>query len=1078
MESPAAFDTTFTHEPLPDPAKYIRLLEVLDDKYSKSIKVRCTLTTWPIDSAPLYHAISYTWGDPKSNTFILMNDKTLQVRTNCEFALKQAYWYRRSQSYWYRKWRSRWYEESRPEWYSKSRYFWLDAICIDQTNLEEKSKQVAMMGSIYKKASHVLACIGDHADDSLFFFRTLYGLNRYVVGKREMFRPDEDKAFHGKNGNNGVSRRFRMLHRLSTTHRFILALARLAVRPYFTRMWILQELQYAQHITILCGQYVLLKEDAICLFDGLFHGLSPYDSMMGVRSALIKPPHGEFVNRRLLRRLVNHGLPSPIWHGDWIHGVPRQCMTTLNMLRQNYPTVKDNMFPLLKDVVRQLQSADARDKVYGIISLIEWGDAPPLEPDYTHSDLEVAVKFLETLMQLQKTRDIGKSIWKYMILVTKIFNLDTGSRGLIEAFEARRGPPKSCAVDAARMPFGGSTVGLQAPGWRLLPEDIDKNMSILEDMQASPPKFPPHRTFLLPRWARADDWVIQGGSGEVRELWYNRGDLGYSSQPIYTPLLIMREGSEGSRCSLIGYGFYGSMDRHYYPDFKHEPRTDVKVYLDIEDGIIFLWRMKQLFELVFKRHSEPRDWILEYLDIGVCKQQTPWSSYAMLPPNLPAREERIDPWSDGVAFSLLPVNNQLSPLKDRLFVLWDTMDRRGWLVDGPVAALQLLLTYLKNVPQTETFDFSRLNHIDNKTPSAAWEILKDDANMNIFISRVFKGDEEKPEDDEASKDLVVEISLREVVHNICNLLVDMFPSSKFPAEYHKIRWGEFHKADQKRGDIIMKGWDFERIYNSNKEKVFVYKFDKEPVWFRFSKDLQASFLFGRNLGEVIQPHDKHRCPYFKTLPKGQDYLAAGLHTLQKIVTQGADVREKDESVARLTYHYAWERCVDPFSHEHGQGDHLDRVDSSCFPVQRPVKTPNSSNDKRELDIKLLRKGKGRLYSSQDVDDMKVVFDGDMNKESYKSIWKGPETWPKPGIIVFGNKPDAKKLRKLAQANLQQNQPSGGPQILDTALVATQPSNSPGSQYSAQSSASSAEARSADTQAGMISRAQPSLAAVE
>ncbi|KAK7698613.1 hypothetical protein SLS64_012352 [Diaporthe eres] len=660
------------------------------------------------------------------------------------------------------------------------------------------------------------------------------------------------------------------------------------------------------------------------------------------------------------------------------------------------------------------------DKVYGIVSLIDWGDVPPLEPDYTQSDLEVAVKFIETLMELEKAQDIGNSIWEYMILITKIFNLDTGSRGLAEAIEARRGPPKDCITGAAVIPSKGPKVGFQSSGWRLLPEDIDRNASRLRDMQASPPKFPPHRTFLLPRWARANDWVIEGGFEDVRESWYDIGDLGYSSRPIYTPLLIMREGSEGRRGSFIGYGFYGSLDQYYYPDFKHEPRTDVRFYFDIEDGIIFLWRLKQLFGLVLTRHSEPRDWVLGYLDIGVCKQQTPWSSYAMLPPSLPDREERIDPLAKGGVFDILPINTQVSSLRNCLFVLWDTTDRRGWLVDGQVAALHLLLTYLKNVPQTETFDFSKLNHIDNKTPLAAQEILKDDDNLNISIFRVFKGDEEKPEDDESSKDLVEERPLRQVVDNICSLLMDMFPASKFPAEYCKNRWGEFHKAGQKRGDIIMKGWDFERIYDSNKEKVVVHKFDKEPVWFRFAKDLKASFLFGRNLGEVIQPHDKHRCPYFTTLPKGQDYLAAGLHTIQKIVTEGTDVREKDESVARLTYHYAWERCVNPFSHAHGQGDHLDRVDSTCFPVQRPVKTPNSSNNKREFDKKLLQKRKGRLYSSQDVDDMKVVFDGDMNKESYKTSGKGDEISPKPGIIVFGKKPDGKKLRQLAQANVQQN----------------------------------------------------------
>lgn len=1041
MDNSTASDNAFTHEPLADPAKYLRLLEVLDDKYSKTIKVRCRLTTWPINSSPPYHAISYTWGDAESNTTILMNDQNLRVRANCEFALRQVYRYGRSESYWYRRRRTRWNEESRPEWYTKSRYYWLDAICIDQANLGEKSKQVAMMGTIYKKASHVLACIGNHADDSLFFFQTLYGPTRFVVPTRELFKPDKRKAYREENGNNGVSLRFLLLHRHSTTHRFVLALARLAVRPYFTRMWILQELQHAQHITILCGQYVLQKEDAICLFEGLFHSLVRFDDNSGVRRQLLDPPDGQFVNRRFLRRLVNQGLPSPIWHGDWIYWVPKQCMATLTMLKQHYLAVSDNMFLLLKDVVRQLQCADPRDKVYGLVSLIDWGSVPPLEPDYTHTDLEVAVKFIKTLMELEKVRDIGEPIWKYMIMITKIFNLHTGTQGLVEALEARRVPPNGFPTGTATMPSGGPKVHLQEPGWRLLPEHIDKSISWLQGFQASPPEYPGHRTFLLPRWARADDWVIQVGPEQVRDLWYDRRDYGFSSQPMFTPLLIMRGGNEGNCGTFIGYGFYGSMDRTYNPSFKDENATTIDVHFDIEDAIILLWRRKQLFELVVRPLSDPSGWVLEYLSTGFCKRRTPGSSYAKLPSDMPARSRQRNLEQSLRALpGRVPANGEFNFLKFRLFVLWDTEDRRGWLVNGEEAALHLVCAYLRNVPQAEPFDFSKLNHFGNKTPSAAMEILCDVDNLDTSFFRVFKGDPEKPEDDESSKDLIEKKSLGEVVDDICMHLMDMNPASRFPAEYYKSRWGEFPKPGQKPGDIIMKGWDFERIYHSNKKRVFVHKFDKDPGWFRFVKDLRPSFLFGRDLGEVIQPYDRHRCPYFKTLPKGQDYLAAGLHTIQKLFSERFGRSGGPETVARLTYDYAWEHDVEPFSHLLGQGDHLDEVDSSCFPVQRFVKTPNADYNRQEKDKKLLQKRKGRPYSVQDVEDMHVVFDGDLDEATYTSAWKNKERSPKPGLVVFGNKPDTKKLGKLAQANLQQSQASGEPHTMNKALVAMPPSS--------------------------------------
>ena len=41
----------------------------------------------------MYHAISYVWGSPNDTVTILVNDKKMEVRRNCEYALKQSAWY-------------------------------------------------------------------------------------------------------------------------------------------------------------------------------------------------------------------------------------------------------------------------------------------------------------------------------------------------------------------------------------------------------------------------------------------------------------------------------------------------------------------------------------------------------------------------------------------------------------------------------------------------------------------------------------------------------------------------------------------------------------------------------------------------------------------------------------------------------------------------------------------------------------------------------------------------------------------------------------------------------------------------
>ncbi|KAF2621523.1 HET-domain-containing protein, partial [Macroventuria anomochaeta] len=137
---------TYIHEPLPDPNRYIRLLEVikLDDNEVEGlrIQVHCRLTVWPLQGLPSYSALSYTWGNETDTRPILVDGKVMLVSRNCEYALKQA-----------KEYSSR-----------RQRYLWCDAICIiqktDGINIE-KNHQVRLMGEVYRGAKQVLACIGE-----------------------------------------------------------------------------------------------------------------------------------------------------------------------------------------------------------------------------------------------------------------------------------------------------------------------------------------------------------------------------------------------------------------------------------------------------------------------------------------------------------------------------------------------------------------------------------------------------------------------------------------------------------------------------------------------------------------------------------------------------------------------------------------------------------------------------------------------------------------------------------------------------------------------------------------------------
>jgi hypothetical protein len=90
-----------------------------------------------LDAAPEYEALSYSWDAQSPSHPIATSNGTLLITPNCASALKQL----------------------RPE--KESRTLWIDSICIDQFNIEERNAQVKLMGEIYRNANMVLVWLGD-----------------------------------------------------------------------------------------------------------------------------------------------------------------------------------------------------------------------------------------------------------------------------------------------------------------------------------------------------------------------------------------------------------------------------------------------------------------------------------------------------------------------------------------------------------------------------------------------------------------------------------------------------------------------------------------------------------------------------------------------------------------------------------------------------------------------------------------------------------------------------------------------------------------------------------------------------
>jgi hypothetical protein len=132
----------FKHAPLQGP-KDIRLLRIRQGTFSKQLKCKFSHVSLDAKTPLKYLAISYTWGDPTPKHEILCDDGQVMLLTETLHSLLHH-----------------------PYLMKSDLPVWIDALCIDQDNLIEKSQQVGMMRSIYENAIRVIVYLGEPDGDS------------------------------------------------------------------------------------------------------------------------------------------------------------------------------------------------------------------------------------------------------------------------------------------------------------------------------------------------------------------------------------------------------------------------------------------------------------------------------------------------------------------------------------------------------------------------------------------------------------------------------------------------------------------------------------------------------------------------------------------------------------------------------------------------------------------------------------------------------------------------------------------------------------------------------------------------
>ncbi|ERF71393.1 hypothetical protein EPUS_07421 [Endocarpon pusillum Z07020] len=122
------------YKPLDTERRETRVISLLPGRWSEI--VACELSVVSLDDKPEYEALSYVWGDPENTLPMLLNAHTVQVTVNLRNALRRL--------------RRR-----------NARIIWVDALCIHQGDLHERSQQVSIMTDIYKGAIAVQIYLGE-----------------------------------------------------------------------------------------------------------------------------------------------------------------------------------------------------------------------------------------------------------------------------------------------------------------------------------------------------------------------------------------------------------------------------------------------------------------------------------------------------------------------------------------------------------------------------------------------------------------------------------------------------------------------------------------------------------------------------------------------------------------------------------------------------------------------------------------------------------------------------------------------------------------------------------------------------
>jgi hypothetical protein len=319
------------YQPLSFQKNEIRLLQILPIRKFDGVDcgIECKIFHASLDDSPDYDALSYVWGDRRDLRQISLEGHPFHVTANLHGAL------------------------SRLQLSPVTRPIWIDAVCINQDNLQERSEQVVKMGLIFKQAAKVITWLGDANNESELAFSLLHDLKNCIQ--------DRDSFL-------GILKDQKNLESLY-------GLYSLFYRDYWWRVWVIQEVTLAKTITIFCGRDSFLWSDLVAVQETLAtHHLRDIDMTAHNQPKLC-----------FLRVSIESRGPRAMF-------LPKRQETS-NLTQ----TLLQHRFK---------ESSDPKDMIYSLVGLSNAHGDPRFVVDYSKTVCQVYTDVVEYVLATTKKLDI------------------------------------------------------------------------------------------------------------------------------------------------------------------------------------------------------------------------------------------------------------------------------------------------------------------------------------------------------------------------------------------------------------------------------------------------------------------------------------------------------------------------------------------------------------------------------------------------------------------------------------------------------------------------------------------------